>query len=68
MRDSITQSAQLGRSTVAGALSLIVAKLATTWDLTAPISQELSLVSFALFTQLGMWARNNEHKWRGFLG
>lgn len=68
MREVITQRAQLGRSSIAATLSLVVAKLATTCELTAPISQELSLVAFAVFTQVGMWARNNTNKTLGYLG
>ncbi len=68
MREAISQGGQAARSTIAGVLSMIVAKVATVWDATAPIAQELSILTFLIATQVGMWARNHGHKVIQWLG
>jgi len=68
MREAISQGSQLGRSTIAGVLSLIISKLAVAWGITAPIAQELSILAFLMATQIGMWARNHGHRFMAWLG
>ncbi len=58
MRNVISAKGQAGRSGIAAILSGIIHKLALSWDVTNPVANDISLVSFFLLTQLGMFARN----------